>query len=262
LKLDDTKYSELIISNDSKINIYKEQIKLLNIDLDKLNKIISVKNNDIITIKTKYNLLGQEYKEYKDVDNSIVLELKQKGSLLNIDKKDKKERIQYLHDDNKSLIELSKLLDDDGVRKNIIASLVKPINEILSGLLNKINYPYIVKLNDEFDAEIYDRGNLTNSEMLSNGETRMLNICIAISYIIMINSMNSNNIIFMDEVFQSVDLDNIDKLLVILKEFAVEHKIHLILMHPGSTEVLDYKNFNRVIKVNKNVFATLEILDL
>ncbi len=62
----------------------------------------------------------------------------------------------------------------------------------------------------------------------------------------------------MDEVFQSVQKDNINLLLALLKEFALENRIHLILVHHGLEEV-DSKIFDRIISVEKDLFSDLKI---
>ena len=150
------------------------------------------------------------------------------------------------------------LVGDRGARRSIISSLIPPINENLKKLLNRINFPYEVTLNENFDADIYDRNELTHPEMSSNGEVRMLNICIAVSYIQMVRKIKNINILFMDEVFQSVEKDNINLLLNLLKDFALENKIHLMLVHHGLEEV-DSKIFDRIISVEKDLYSDMKI---
>ena len=128
----------------------------------------------------------------------------------------------------------------------------------LTKLLKFIKFPYEVKLNDNFDEEIYDKGETIHKETPSNGEIRMLNICIAISYIQMVRKMKNINILFMDEVFQSVHKDNINLLLNLLKNFADENKLHLLLVHHGLEEV-DPSYFNKIISVQKDMFSDLKI---
>ena len=78
------------------------------------------------------------------------------------------------------------MLSEDGVRKQIISSIIPPINKSLTGFLDKIKFPYDVVMDDNFDALVSDRGEIINSETMSNGEIRMLSLCIAISYIEMV----------------------------------------------------------------------------
>jgi ABC-type Mn2+/Zn2+ transport system ATPase subunit len=74
----------------------------------------------------------------------------------------------------------------------------------------------------------------------------------------MVRKIKDINILFMDEVFQSVQKDNVNLLLKLLKDFAVENKIHLILVHHGLEEV-DSKIFDRIISVEKNLFSDIKI---
>ena len=74
----------------------------------------------------------------------------------------------------------------------------------------------------------------------------------------MVRKIKDINILFMDEVFQSVQKDNINLLLKLLKDFALENKIHLILVHHGLEEV-DSKIFDRIISVEKPFYSDMKI---
>ena len=74
----------------------------------------------------------------------------------------------------------------------------------------------------------------------------------------MVRKIKNINILFMDEVFQSVTKENINLLLDLLKTFALENDLHLILVNHGLEEV-DPKYFNRIISVEKDMFSDLKI---
>lgn len=95
---------------------------------------------------------------------------------------------------------------------------------------------------------------------MSNGEIRMLSLCIAISYIEMVRKMNNINILFMDEVFQSVHKENINLILDLLKVFSKENNLNLILVHHGLEEV-NPKIFDKIISVEKEFFSDIKIID-
>lgn len=249
-------FSNLIINNVNIIESYKEEMfslsKQLKI-LESSNELLTSEQQELLT---EFKILKNKYENFIEEDQQLIKDLKSKGSkLLNI-KKEKTERINNIKKEQTSLIDLSEVLGDDGIRKNIISSIIPPINKILNELLSYINFTYSVSLNNNFDAEILERGEIINSETLSTGEQRMLNICIAISYIKMVRKIKNINIIFMDEVFTSVHKDNINLLLKLLKDFSKENNIHLILMHQGLEE-FDNSIFDRIIRVEKNMFSDL-----
>ena len=73
----------------------------------------------------------------------------------------------------------------------------------------------------------------------------------------MVRKMNNINILFMDEVFQSIHKDNINIILNLLKIFSKKNKLNLILVHQGLEE-LDSKLFDRIISVEKNLFSDIK----
>ena len=258
LKEKDRILTEKILENVGKISHYRDINSSISNQCRVLENGQNTLEDDFIDIKAEAKMLKDKYDNFNEDKSKLINDVKQKGINLQKSKKEKIERLSEINKDNESLIKLSEILGDRGARKSIISSLIPPINENLKKLLSHINFPYGVNLNENFDADIYDRNELTHPEMSSNGETRMLNICIAISYIQMVRKIKDINILFMDEVFQSVQKDNINLLLKLLKDFALENKIHLILVHHGLEEV-DSKIFDRIISVEKDLFSDLKI---
>jgi DNA repair exonuclease SbcCD ATPase subunit len=112
-----------------------------------------------------------------------------------------------------------------------------------------------VELDETFTAEIRQFGAVIESDTLSTGETKLINLCILVAYLKLIRSKKTINVLFLDEVFSSIDLDNIDKILVLLKSFANEYNINIFVVHHA---VLNQEMFDRILKIEKNVFSTIE----
>lgn len=258
LRVKNDELTNKILQNESKINYHTNENRLLINQSRLLEDSLIDHNEQLIEIKSDAKSLKNQYDNYVNNDNIIVEQLKENGKVLINDKKYKLNRIKELKNDINSLKQLYKILGEDGARKTIISSLIPPINSHLNKSLKSINYPYHVILNDNFDAEIYDKGELIHSETPSNGEIRMLNICIAISYIELIRKNKNINVLFLDEVFSSIHKDNINLILGILRHFASENNLNLILVHHGLEE-LDSKIFDKIISVEKNMFSDIKI---
>lgn len=260
LKTKKINLKETILNNDGLSSVFKEN----NISLIKQQRILEGSKDVLIDelndIKAKVLSLKDKIENYDDSVDNILIEIKEKGSVLLKEKKEKETRILLLKEENETLNQLKDILSEDGVRKKIISSIIPPINETLSKLLDKINYPYTVELDDNFDAIIYDKGDIIYNEIMSNGEIRMLSLCIAISYIEMVRKMNNINILFMDEVFQSVHKENINLILDLLKVFSKENNLNLILVHHGLEEV-NPKIFDKIISVEKDFFSDIKIIN-
>ena len=106
--------------------------------------------------------------------------------------------------------ELNRLFGEDGVKKSIIAGIIKPINHFISDNISKMGLPFDVKLDGTFGAEIRQFGSLIESDTLSTGETKLINLGILVAYLKLIRSKKVINVLFLDEVFSSIDLENID----------------------------------------------------
>lgn len=155
--------------------------------------------------------------------------------------------------------ELSKVFGEDGVKKSIISKIIRPINFFISDNLRKMGLPFQVILDETFTAEIKHLGNTSEHDSLSTGENKLINIAILVSYLRLIRTRRNINVLFLDEVFSSIDVDNIDKILYLLKDFADEYKINIFVVHHA---LLKQEMFDRILKIEKGIFSTIEEIQI
>jgi ABC-type Mn2+/Zn2+ transport system ATPase subunit len=62
------------------------------------------------------------------------------------------------------------------------------------------------------------------------------------------------NILFLDEVFSSIDITSIYDVLRLLKEFAHEYKINVFLIHHA---ILEKSYFDKILRIEKNVTSNI-----
>jgi DNA repair exonuclease SbcCD ATPase subunit len=151
--------------------------------------------------------------------------------------------------------ELNRIFGEDGVKKSIISGIIKPINHFISENIKKMMLPFDVRLDETFTAEIKSLGVPVEHDSLSTGETKKINISILIAYLKLIRTKKHINILFLDEVFSSIDIEGIDSILGLLKSFANDYNINIFVVHHA---ILGQEMFDRIIKVNKEVFTSLE----
>lgn len=160
--------------------------------------------------------------------------------------------------------ELKEVFSNKGVRKNIIKNIIKPINVYLKEILDDLNSLYNIKIDEEFNVNIYER--LTNEvhpESLSMGESKKINIAIALSYLKLILKFRKLNILFLDEVFSSMEPENVEYALKILKKFSKEFNLNIIILDPKVYFTDDsnfgYNYFDRILKISKKMsFSIIE----
>ena len=151
--------------------------------------------------------------------------------------------------------ELNRILSEDGVKKAIISGIIKPINHFVTENVKKMLLPFDVKLDETFTAEIKSLGVPIEHDTLSTGETKRINIAILIAYLKLIRTKKHINILFLDEVFSSIDLEGIDSILLLLKSFANDYNINIFVVHHA---ILSEEMFDKILKINKEIFTSIE----
>ena len=62
------------------------------------------------------------------------------------------------------------------------------------------------------------------------------------------------NVLFLDEVFSSIDAEGIERILNLIKSFANEYNINIFVVHHA---LLNQEMFDRIIKIEKNIFSSI-----
>ena len=62
-------------------------------------------------------------------------------------------------------------------------------------------------------------------------------------------------VLFLDEVFSSMDLNSIEDILYLLKYFSNKNNINIFVVHHA---VMNEKIFDRILKIEKNIFTTIQ----
>lgn len=240
----------------------EENMRLLKERSAKLQKISEETNasfNDITYLLRNYKnkideLMSKKQKETGSGSQNVVefentiKELEQRKEISLTKQSDSKDKELFYK-------ELSKILSEDGVKKSIIAGIIKPINHFLGENIRKMGLPFQVNLDETFNAEIKHLGNVVEQDSLSTGENKRINICLMIAYLKMIRTKKHINILFLDEVFSSIDIEGIESILGLLKDFANNYRINIFVVHHA---VMNQELFDRIIRINKDVFTTME----
>jgi len=189
---------------------------------------------------------GQSRTNVSEFENTIV-ELESKKEVSSDYQTTCREKESYYK-------ELTKVFGEDGVKRSIIASIIKPINHFINENVRKMNLPFQVQLDETFTAQIKQFGAPIEHDSLSTGETRKINISILIAYLKLIRTKKHINILFLDEVFSSIDLEGCEDILNLLKSFANDYNINIFVVHHA---ILNQELFDRILSINKDVFTTI-----
>jgi DNA repair exonuclease SbcCD ATPase subunit len=151
--------------------------------------------------------------------------------------------------------ELTKIFSDDGVKRSIISGIIKPINHFIAENVRHMSLPFQVQLDEAFNADVRQFGMEVEHDTLSTGETRKLNLAILVAYLKLIRTKRHINILFLDEVFSSIDMEGIESILSLLKDFASSHNVNIFVVHHA---IMNREYFDRIIQIEKNVFSEIK----
>ena len=210
-----------------------------------IDKLVQKKASQTVPVNTTPSVNIQEFQ------NTIV-ELEDKKKISSDNSTICKEKELYYK-------ELNRIFGEDGVKKSIISGIIKPINHFISENIKKMMLPFDVRLDETFTAEIKSLGFPVEHDSLSTGETKKINISILIAYLKLIRTKRHINILFLDEVFSSIDIEGIDSILLLLKSFANDYNINICVVHHA---VLNQEMFDRILLIEKNVFSSITEVDM
>jgi DNA repair exonuclease SbcCD ATPase subunit len=139
---------------------------------------------------------------------------------------------------------LDEVLSEKGVKQLAIKSILPSLNnEILSTLLS-LHLPYKVVFNEEFNAQIFHLGEEISPQTLSTGEMKKVDFAVLVAIIkLMKIRFSSVNILFLDEIFSSVDPDGVHTILNTLRKLSDDLHMNIFVINhaPMPTEIFDYK---------------------
>lgn len=242
------KTQKLIKSIKEKINLgntemlgYKSELRTINSTIKTMNSNVSKFESEIMILENKEEIDVSTFEKKIEGDEKKLKEAE--NEYIEI------EKLNYIYD------VLSPIWTNDGIKKRIIESIIDPINAFIREDLERIKLPYTVELDDKFDAHIYRLMEEIDVDALSSGETRKINLIIMLAYIKMMRMNNDLNLLILDEVFTTIDLQGIDEVLHILKEFAEERLISIFVVH--HTELKEYY-FDRIFNISKPYFSIID----
>jgi DNA repair exonuclease SbcCD ATPase subunit len=247
-------YESIKIEIENNINLIKErQIKLKNIT-EKTTKSFNDLTYLLKNYKTQIDKLNLKKTQESGKNSINVQEFQNTIKDLEGKKSISKDNISICKEKELYYKELNRIFSEDGVKKSIISGIIKPINHFISENVSKMQVPFDVRLDETFTAEIRHLGSVIEHDSLSTGETKLINISILVAYLKLIRCKKFINILFLDEVFSSIDIDNINKILMLLKSFANEYNINIFVVHHA---LLNKEMFDRIIKIEKNIFSQI-----
>ena len=145
---------------------------------------------------------------------------------------------------NNWLRTLDEILGEKGVKQMAIRTILPSLNSEILELLGKMHLDYQVIFDEEFNATIYHMGVEIPTQTLSTGEMKKVDFVVLIAIMkLMKMKFSSINLLFLDELFSSVDPDGVHSILRILREVCKELGLNIFVINhaPMPHEIFDWK---------------------
>lgn len=210
-------------------------------------------------IQTRINEIIREIKKLESNDSDAQVK-----SLRNILKRlvedqNKFESDLVKNDEKNSWIKkLDEILSERGIKQMAIRTILPSLNSEIINLMRDVNLDYQVIFDEEFKASIYHMGAEIPAVSLSTGEMKKVDFVVLISIMkLMKLKFSTINLLFLDELFSSVDPEGIHLILKILKKNTKEMGLNIFVINhaPMPHEIFDWK-----LEVSKiNNFSSISI---
>lgn len=199
-------------------------------ELDVKNIIIKLQEN-LITLRNKGRQIHIKIKEIETDINNIKGELIQLTKSNDIDakrfndivlefqqKRDSKLETKQVHEDEDAYLQLLEtLLSDDGIKNIAVRSFLPAFNLHVQNMATEMGVPFIIKFDGQFNCSLYYLGHEIAHKTLSTGERKRVDFVIIMALIRMIKLQYSGlNLLFLDEIFSSIDADGVYHIIKIL----------------------------------------------
>lgn len=252
---------KLVHENESYEKSISELTSIINDLTNKMRAVDSKKNVFVDAIsKSKLMDLVSDYK-YK-----VSLKKNNSQPLLNL-KESLDQQIIQLNEEKEVLDKrkmvydcVMQILGDGGIKEYIASKYIPTINQIISEMMDFMGINYNVVFDKTFKATITSNGYNVTYNSLSTGEKKRIDFATVVSFIKLLKlQLGDMNLLFLDEMLASIDINGVSDMMTILKDLSVELNMNIYLIHHAQVENVVFDN---VIETSKpDGFSKITILN-
>ena len=139
------------------------------------------------------------------------------------------------------------LFGDEGIKRVIFDNVLPTVNGSIEKLVEKLEYKYPFSFDDKFDPKVTYMGMEIDTSAISAGEDKKMDIIVILSMIELIKLKHPDvNFMFLDEIFNSLDVKSIGKVVQILREYMLRFGMSIFVI---SHTPVPMEYFDKVIEV-------------
>ena len=228
---------EQLISEESSLVHLRDKGKEIHVRIAQLEAQMENIKNELLSFSERVD--SNESANFKD----LVKEFSQKKIIKS------EERLGFEAEDHYLSI-LETIMGEDGIKNMAIRSILPALNNNVLLMGKEMGIPFAIKFDDKFNCALYHLGNEVSAKTLSTGERKKVDFVIIMALIKMIKvRFPSLNILFLDEIFSSIDSDGVYHIIKILHETI--HEIGLNTFVINHTD-LPSEYFDKKLEITKD----------
>lgn len=235
------------------------KIKELSENYTKLDKLRNEQRQALTATQVKLRYTDSQLDEMtEEVDDQQTQSLKNMVDEFNEKIKDKREE-QGKHQKAIAFYNLAEeILGEKGVKQMAIKTILPPLNAEIGKIVKTLGIEHRISFNEEFDAKITHFGIEVSADTLSTGEMKKVDFAVLLAVIRMMKMKYPfMNMLFLDEIFSSIDGDGQYHILKILREIVSDYKMNIFVI---SHYPLSYTEFDYKLEISKNNgFSSFEL---
>jgi len=145
---------------------------------------------------------------------------------------------------------LENIMGEDGIKNLAIKSILPSFNDNILLMAKEMGIPLLIRFDERFNCEIQHLGESVSPKTLSTGEKKKIDFVIIMALIKMIKvRFPSLNVLFLDEIFSSIDSDGVHHIISILHDIIRDIKLNTFVINHT---VLPSEYFDKKLEITKD----------
>lgn len=153
---------------------------------------------------------------------------------------------------------IEEVLGDKGIKQLALKTILPSLNAHIADLMVSLHLSYTVTFDEDFNASVIHMGEEISISTLSTGEMKKVDFVVLLSVLkLMKIRFSTINLLFLDEIFSSIDPDGVYTILNTLRKICDDLGLNVFVINhaPMPTELFNYK----IDIQKKNNFSDLQI---
>tara|TARA_R100000734_G_C3315040_1_gene106818 strand:+ start:539 stop:2209 length:1671 start_codon:yes stop_codon:yes gene_type:complete len=145
---------------------------------------------------------------------------------------------------------LENLMGEGGIKNLAVRSILPSFNNHILLMGREMGIPFAIKFDDKFNCTLHHLGTLISPKTLSTGEKKKVDFVIIMALMKMIKvRFPSLNILFLDEIFSSIDSDGVYHIINILHDTIQDIGLNTFVINHT---VLPSEYFDKKLEITKD----------